>query len=53
MTTNNTISGKSESYVDEDLMQAIKMNVFISLSNLRKNLIRHLDMDDDFEINIE
>ena len=53
MTTNNIITGESETYIDEDLMQVIKMNVVMSLPNLRKNLIRHLDENDEFEINIK
>lgn len=53
MTTNNIISGNTETYIDEDLMQVIKMNIYMSLPNLRKNLKRYLDKDDDFNINVK
>ena len=52
MTINNVVYDSTESYVDEDLMQTIRMNVLMCLPNLRKNLIRHLDSKDRFKINI-
>ena len=52
MTINNVVYDSTESYVDEDLMQTIRMNVLTCLPNLRKNLIRHLDSKDSFKINI-
>ena len=53
MSANNIITGVLESYIDEDLMQVIKMNVVMSLPNLRKKLISHLDENDEFKINIK
>ena len=53
MTINNVVYDSTESYVDEDLMQTIRMNVLMCLPNLRKNLIRHLDSKDKFKINIK
>ena len=52
MTINNVVYDSVESYVDEDLMQSIRMNIITCLPNLRKNLIRHLDSKDRFKINI-
>lgn len=52
MTINNVVYDSVESYVDEDLMQSIRMNIITCLPNLRKNLIRHLDSKDSFKINI-
>lgn len=52
MTINNIVYDSVESYVDEDLMQSIRMNIITCLPNLRKNLIRHLDSKDSFKINI-
>ena len=52
MTINNVVYDSAENYVDEDLMQTIRMNVIKCLPNLRKNLICHLDSKDKFEINI-
>lgn len=53
MTIKNVVYDSIESYVDQDLMQTIIMNVIGCLPNLRKNLIRHLDDEDDFKINIK
>lgn len=52
MTINNVICDCAEKYVDEDLMQIIRMGIITSLPNLRKNVIRHLDEYDDFNIKI-
>lgn len=52
MTINNVVYDRTETYIDEDLLQTIRMNVITCLPNLRKNLIRHLDSKDRFKINI-
>ena len=52
MTINNVVNDKVETYIDEDLMQTLRMNIIMCLPNLRKNLIRHLDSKDLFKINI-
>lgn len=49
---NNVITENVDTYLDEDLLQTIKMNVLMSLPNLRKNIIRHLDVNDEFNIQI-
>lgn len=53
MTIKNIVYDSIESYVDEDLMQSIRMNIITCLPNLRKNLIRHLDGNDEFKINMK
>ena len=37
-------------YIDSDLMQDLYLSILECLPNLRKNIIRHLDSDDDFLI---
>ena len=49
---NNVITENVDTYLDEDLLQTIKMNVLMSLPNLRKNIIKHLDVNDEFNIQI-
>ena len=39
-------------YIDSDLMQDLYLSILECLQNLRKNIIRHLDSDDDFLIKI-
>ena len=53
MKINNVVYDKVETYIDEDLMQTIRMNIITCLPNLKKNLIRHLDSNDSFKINIK
>lgn len=52
MSINNVVYDRTETNIDEDLLQTIRMNVITCLPNLRKNLIRHLDSKDRFKINI-
>ncbi len=40
-------------YVDKDLVQSLNLSVIECLPNLRRNIKRHLDPNDDFEIRIK
>lgn len=40
-------------YIDRDLMQDLYLSVLECLPNLRRNIIRHLDTEDDFLIKIK
>lgn len=40
-------------YIDRDLMQDLYLSVLECLPNLRRNIIRHLDAEDDFLIKIK
>ncbi len=40
-------------YIDRDLMQDLYVSLLECLPNLKKNIIRHLDVSDDFSIKIK
>ncbi len=53
ITVNDAFGECVDSYVDDDLFQTIQIAIAAALPNLKKNIQRHLDPDDDFQIHLQ
>lgn len=52
ITVKDSLDNCVDSYVDDDLFQTIQIAIVSALPNLRKNILRHLDPDDEYKIEL-